>query len=230
MKKAGIAGLFHGPDAANAALKTPRCQTRFGVVGMAGLVDLHHFQNCPAAGIGRRQRGQVLVDMRFDLTLGLHHEPQVPAVAAQAGQCADGKAAGVPHRVEQAGTVVELLQTVGAPRQMVGFLLRGFQQVGARSGIARDRGLAAVKCLRADLAHMVDPHQAGGVAALRLVQHHVGQGFGGVGAHRNRRAQYRFQGALGIVEHAVESGQTTSGIHGASLPLAERFRAGDREN
>src|SRR5690606_39597967 len=50
--------------------------------------------------------------VRFHLALGLDHEAEVPAVAAQAGQHPQGVAAAVPQRVEQAGTRVEFAQAV----------------------------------------------------------------------------------------------------------------------
>ena len=105
---------------------------RFGRGGMAGLVGLHRLQDRAAARVGGRQRLQVLVDVRLDLVLGLDHEAQVPAVAAQAGERADRVAAGVPQRVEQARAAVEFAQAVGAPGQVVGFLLRRLEQVRAR--------------------------------------------------------------------------------------------------
>src|SRR3546814_11550845 len=74
--------------------------------------------------------------VRRDLALGLDHEAQVPAVAAQAGHQADGVAAGVPDRVEQAGAAVEFAQAVGAPGQVVGFLLGRFEQVPAGGRVA----------------------------------------------------------------------------------------------
>ena len=53
--------------------------------GVARLVRLHHREDRAAAHVGRGQGLEVFVQMGFDLTLGLDHEPEVPAVAAQAG-------------------------------------------------------------------------------------------------------------------------------------------------
>src|SRR3546814_16253735 len=68
-------------------------------LGMAGLVGLHRGQDCAAAQVGAGQGLQVFVQVRLDLALGLDHEAQVPAVAAQAGHQADGVAAGVQDGV-----------------------------------------------------------------------------------------------------------------------------------
>ncbi|KAG1582809.1 hypothetical protein G6F46_015189 [Rhizopus delemar] len=99
---------------------------------MAGLVVLHHLDDRTAAQVTGRQIDQMLVQMGLHLALGFDHEAQVPAVAAQPGQGADGVAAGVPQRVEQARAAVQLAQPGGAPGQVVGLFLGGFQQVFTR--------------------------------------------------------------------------------------------------
>ena len=73
---------------------------------------------------------------------------------------------------------------------MIGFFLRGVQQMRARGRITRDRGLADIQRLRADFAHMVDPHQACSMPALRVIQHHLWGVLARVKALGTRRAQY----------------------------------------
>ena len=184
-------------------------------VGEMGLVFLHHPEDLAAALVGGRQGLEVLVQVGLDLALGFHHEAQVPAVAAQAGRGADRIAAGIPERVEQAGPAVEFAQAPGAPGQVVGLFLGGLQQVRAGGGVARHRGLAEIQALGADLADMVDPHQAGRVAAGGGGQHRV-LGAGGVGPDGGRVAQGRFEGALGLDQEAVERGQVADGGHAGS--------------
>src|SRR5690606_5324423 len=153
----------------------------------------------------------------LDRALGIDHETQVPAVAAQPGGGADRVATGVPQRVEHAGSAVELAQAVGAPGQVVGFFLGGVQQVLAGFLAARHRGLAEVERLGADLANVVDARQAGGMAALGVVQLDLGQSGGGVRAGGGRVAEDGLQGALALVDDPVEWGEAADGMHAAIL-------------
>ena len=175
-----------------------------GLVGVAGLVGLHGLEDAPRMRVAGRQAGEVLVEVGLDLALGLDHEAQVPAVAAQAGGHADGIAAGVPQRVEQARPAVEGGEAPGAPGQVVGFLLRRFQQLGAHRRVACHRGLAAVQGLGADLAGVVHPHQSGDVAALGLVQFDGGQPGAGIGAAGHRGGEQGAERALGLAQPVVE--------------------------
>ncbi|SOT94099.1 hypothetical protein CFBP6762_00543 [Xanthomonas arboricola pv. fragariae] len=168
--------------------------------------------------------------MRFDLALGFDHEAQAPVVAAQSGQGAERVAAGVPERVEQAGAAVQLVQAVGAPGQMVGFFLRRLQQMMLGVGIAGDRGLAEIQALRADLADVVDPHQAGGVATLVRFQCDVGRVGGRVGPLGGRIAEYRVQRALGFDQQPVERAmQSERGDLGHASILAPDRAAANRQ-
>src|SRR5690606_10019463 len=154
----------------------------FGVVGVAGLVDLHLPQDLAAALVALGQRFEVLVEVGLDLAFGLDHAAEVPAVAAQAGQHAQGVAPAVPQRVEHAGTAVELAQALGAPGQVVGLLLRRLEQVLAGGLFARHRRLAVVQALGADLAGLVDPDQPGRRPAPGRLEAGPGQVRGRVGA------------------------------------------------
>ncbi len=189
----------------------------FGVLGVARLVELHHLENLAAALVGRRQGLQVLVQVRFHLALGLHHEAQVPAVAAQAGEGADGVAAGIPERVEQAGAAVQFAQAVGAPAQVVGLFLCGIKQVRAGGRVTGDCCLAEIQALGADFAHMVDPHQPRRMADLVRLQHHLGGVAGRVGAGGRWVAEDRIQGALGFGQQVVQGRLYAGGGHGGAL-------------
>ena len=68
-------------------------------------------------------------------------------------------------------------------------------------------GLPDVERLRADLADVVDAHQARGVAAGDIVQHHVRLRQAGVGALGAGVAQHGFQCVLGPGEQAIEGGE-----------------------
>ncbi|KAG1451861.1 hypothetical protein G6F57_016065 [Rhizopus arrhizus] len=183
---------------------------------MAGLVVLHHLDDRTAAQVTGRQIDQMLVQMGLHLALGFDHEAQVPAVAAQPGQGADGVAAGVPQRVEQARAAVQLAQPGGAPGQVVGLFLGGFQQVFTRGQVAGHRRLAEIQALRADLADVVAPHQARRVAALGAVHARLVGIRGRVGAGRRRVAEHRVQGALRLGQQVVQRGGLAECGHGGT--------------
>src|SRR5690606_18076019 len=197
----------------------------FGVVGVAGFVELHLLEDPAAAQVGGGQGVEVFFQVGFHLALGFDHEPEVPAVAAQAGGQADGVGAGVPEGVEEAGAVVELFQAVGAPGEVVGFLLGGLQQVGAGVRVAGDGGLADVEGLGADLANVVDAHEAGGVAAFGGVQFNVGLVAGRVGAFGGGAAADGFHGVLGAGQEVVEGAEAAGGVHGGDDTGCVGFRA-----
>jgi putative redox protein len=75
------------------------------VVGMPPFVARASARRWPRAVVGGRQAVQVAGQVLLDLALGLDHEAQAGGVAQAAGQQADGKGAGVPQRVQQAGPV-----------------------------------------------------------------------------------------------------------------------------
>ena len=184
------------------------------MIGMAGFVGLHHGQDLAAAQVGRRKGLQVLVKVRLHLALGFHHEPQAPAIAAQAGQGAQRVTAGVPQRVEHAGTAVQFAQAVGAPGQVVGLFLGCVQQVGAGGAVTGDGRLPEIQALGADLADMVDAHQAGGMALLVRFQDHVGGVPGGVGTMGGRVAEDGVQPPLGLHQPSVEKREGPR-VHGS---------------
>ena len=111
-------------------------------------------------------RLQVFVQVRLDLAFGLDHEAEAAAVVAERGQRADREAAGEPERIEQARPILQGIETRGAPGEMLALLVGGIEQVRARRGIARERGLPEVQRLRADLADMIDAHEPRGVPAF----------------------------------------------------------------
>lgn len=88
--------------------------------------------------------------------------------------------------------------------------------------IARHRGLAKIQALRTHLSDVVDPHQPGGVLALRGRQGGIGSVASGIGALGRRIAEHRVQRALGFdqqaVERAVQSGRGDLGHVGILAP------------
>ena len=68
---------------------------------------------------------QMAVEMLLHLALGFSHEAEADAVADAPCREADCERAGVPERIQQAGTRIERLETLGGPREMIFFLDRG---------------------------------------------------------------------------------------------------------
>lgn len=183
---------------------------------VAGLVFLHHLDDRAAAQVAGRQVDQVLVQVGFHLALGLDHEAQVPAIAAQPGQGADGVAAGVPQRIEQAGAAVQFIQPGGAPGQVVGLFLGRFQQVFTGGRVAGHGRLAEVQALCADFADVVDPHEARRVAALGVVHARLAGVRSRVGAGRRWIAEHRVQGALRFGQQVVQRSGLAEHGHGGT--------------
>ena len=135
---------------------------------MCDLIGTHCLKYGTAAGVILWQTREMLIEVAFDLALGFDHEAEAHAVAQQCGGGADRERAGVPERIQQARTGVELLQTCLAPGEMVGFLVRCFQEQCASRGGASYQGLAVVEGLRCDFAGVVYTHEGGGVALFGL--------------------------------------------------------------
>ena len=106
--------------------------------------------------------GQVILH----LTLGFHDKAQADRIAGPAGGQSNGKSPGKPQRVQQAWAVLEFLQALLRPGQVIEFLLGGAQHVFAPFGRARHQGLGLIQRLGTDFTHMVDPHERSRFAAL----------------------------------------------------------------
>ena len=94
---------------------------------MTRFVGLHLRHHRAAGRIRIGQFFQMLAEVRLDLALGFHHEAQTYLVADQRGYGADGEAAGVPDRIQQARPAGKRVQTFAAPGQVIGFLGGGMQ-------------------------------------------------------------------------------------------------------
>src|SRR5690349_11854307 len=92
----------------------------------------HALEDCTALVIVRGQAPQVVVQVRFDLSLGLRHEAETPLVADARGEQADTEASRVPDRGQNARVAPELVEPRGAPSQMVALLARRGAQLCAR--------------------------------------------------------------------------------------------------
>jgi hypothetical protein len=181
-----------------------------GGLRMTRLVDLHLAQHRARAGVLQREFLEVLLQMSFHLVFGFHDKAQAGSVTRQCGNRTDQVTAGIPDRVEQAGAAVQLLQALGAPCQVVGFLRSGMQQVLANFGVAREGGLAVVKRLGADLARMIDAHQAGGMAAFDVVHGALGHARSWRRPLRVRVTGHRLQRALASRQQTVKCAEAAN--------------------
>src|SRR6185437_11517866 len=106
-----------------------------------------------------RQAAEMLAEMALDLPLRLDHEPEAGPVTGERRDRTNKEGAGVPQRVEQAGTGMQVLQAALAPGEVIGLLAGRIEQHPARSFRAGGDRLAMVERLGGDLAGMVDAHQ-----------------------------------------------------------------------
>ena len=166
--------------------------------GMCDLVGFHLLENGVGLAVRWRNLGDVLFQVRLDLALGLRNESETPLVAGDAGRGTDSEGTGVPQRVQQARATTEFVNTTLAPVEVIVLLLRGAFHVLAHRWVFRRDGMSLVKRLGADLAGVVDAHETGHVAQLRLVQGGLRQVAGRVGAVCGR--YFAAGGADGLVE------------------------------
>ena len=144
-------------------------------------------------------------EMLLDLSLRLDDEAEVHLIAGDAGGDADRKGACVPERIEQRRPIVEFAKALLRPGEMLFLLARGHCELVLDGGIAGDERLRGVECLRADLAGVIDAHQA------RRVTPFVGRHDGLLeigpgrrprrGRHAGQRAQRAIEADDEIVQH-----------------------------
>src|SRR5207245_6048182 len=86
-------------------------------------------------------------EMALDLVFGFGEESHAPRIPCEPRQHAQSERSGVPQRIEEARTRVELAQPVAAPREVVALFGGGRAQRAAHVRIARDHRLPAVERL-----------------------------------------------------------------------------------
>ena len=167
---------------------------RPGRCSNAVLVDTHLLEDGTGFPILLGNLRQVFVQMLAHLVFGGGDEAQADPVADQPGGGTDAEGQAVEDRIEDAGTAAQLADALLAPGQVVDLLPaaspspRGPGQLGGQR-------LALVQRLGADLAGVVDAHQAGDMAGVFLAQFAIGFHDG---RRRSRRlAAERQQGAQG---------------------------------
>ena len=141
--------------------------------------------------------------MALDLPFSLDHETKAEPVVERGRQSADGERAGIPHRVQQAGSRPQLFESAGAPGQVIAFFAGRMEQEVARFALPGQQGLAMVESLGGNLARMVNPHQAGGMPA-GLRTHGGGRGERGRRPDRMRRGKKGPQGVVGGLQQALQ--------------------------
>ena len=174
---------------------------------MSGFVGLHLFDDGAAAPVRLRQFPQMLAEMRFHLPLGFDDKSQTDFVAHQRRRRADCETSRIPHGIEQTGAALQRIQSIGTPRQVIGFFLRSGKQLLAGGFVARDGGLTGIQCLRAHFAGVIHAHQAGSVFTGRFIERSFVDSDGRRWAFGFVcRAERRGQGAIGFLEQAVCAG------------------------
>ena len=117
--------------------------------------------------------------MRFHLTLRLHHEAQAHTRPEAPRQQAQSESTCIPERVQQRRASTQFVQALSGPGQVIGFFFAcGLKldrqcRMGcavAGKGGARRKRLCGVQRLSAHLADMIHPHQGAGQDPVRLAQ------------------------------------------------------------
>ena len=134
----------------------------------------------------------MLIEMPFDLSLGLGDKSEAGTVAEQCGAGTNEKGARVPEWIEQARPRGELGEAALAPGEMVGFRARrGQQHFPSRLG-AGDECLPVVQRLRRELTGVIDAHERSARTTVGLGQWLnglgvlMGDGSAGPGRRENR--------------------------------------------
>ena len=188
---------------------------RQGVLGVLLFVAAHLFQHRAGLGVCCRQLVQVLVQMAADLILGSRDEAQAQAIADQAGTGADPEGEAIEQRIEQARTLTQGADALLAPGQVidlfVGRLLHFFAHFRQLGG----QRLTLVQRLGADLAGVVDAHEAGRMTAFLVAQLGVlernGRRAAGGSAAEGRKGT---QGGIRLDQQSIEGGVEALGSQG----------------
>jgi uncharacterized OsmC-like protein len=122
----------HRPAHGQRQGRAPAC----GGLGMAAFVVLHLGHDGTRAAVGRRQASRWPARWASTWRSVSTTKPRLTRVAQPPGQQADAEGAGVPERVEQAGTVAQFVQALLRPGQVVDLLARGAPSVGATPACA----------------------------------------------------------------------------------------------
>ena len=100
-------------------------------------------------------------EVLFDLPLGLDHKSEVDAIAGNAGAQADRERPRIPQRIGKARARAEFVEALAASmRDDLPPRARPPRSDAGASGSRADDRLRLIKRLRADLAGVIDAHQA----------------------------------------------------------------------
>jgi hypothetical protein len=127
---------------------------------MVRLVGGHSRQDRTTLGVIRRQAPQMIVEVRFDLSLRFADETEAGSIADDARRYADASAARVPEWIENAVSPAELGEPFRAPREMIALFGGGFEQVATRRRRSRAQRLAEIESLSGNLAGAIDTHES----------------------------------------------------------------------
>ena len=180
-----------------------------GNLRVVDLVGLHLLEDGARLLVVARDLGEVLVEMVLHLTLGLHDEAEAPFVAGQPGRRAHREGARIPQRVQETLAVPQVFQARGTPGEVIVFFLGGALQALARVRQLGGQRLTLIEGLGANLAGVVDPHQACDVPPLLVGKVRLRDVLGRVGAFGGLRAPEQGpQCVIGVDQDLVDRRQT----------------------
>jgi len=104
------------------------------------------------------------------LFFGFGDKSEAPFVAEQPAGCANRERAGVPDRTQCARALVEFVEALFAPRQVIKLLFGGAVHLFFDSWVPRNHGVALIESLCRNFTGMVDSHEAGGMCPLFIAE------------------------------------------------------------
>src|SRR5690348_11132852 len=175
---------------------------------MPHLIVAHRSDDGPALDVRGWQAIHVTREMLLDLPLGLDDEAEVRAISRDPRGQPECERTGIPERIDEARSPVELGETLLRPGEMLFLFARRVGHAAARCAVPRGEGLRLIKRLRTDLAGVIDAHQSDGVTPLLRTEIGLGHAARGIGTAAGGDAGQGSQRAVEredqIVEHPVE--------------------------
>lgn len=106
-----------------------------------------------------RKALHVCSEVCLNLALGFAHEPKTCVIAEASGKVSNTQRARIPYRIEKRGALAQLLEPFTGPGKMVGLFPGRRSKEALQRRVLRCERVAFVERLRANLAHVVHPHE-----------------------------------------------------------------------
>jgi len=145
----------------------------------------------------------MVVEVHFDLFLGLRNEAEAVTVTAGGGCESDRYAPDVPKRHEPTAAAAQLVESLLAPGEMIEFLTSRCLEMTSRGVGIGDERLSRIQSLRGDLTRMVDAHQRYALRSISVGELDLVDVRGGRRPLRHCRTEARRETLLNDVDEAI---------------------------